>query len=269
MSESQASVDGIFSYMVKKAGKPAYYLYEPESGPVARPETRKHAMPVLNGRRETLTLDRNGFEFVDHETQINDFYDNNEVLSHYYAEVEALVKRATGANRVLVFDHNQRHGGEEKPKGVREPVRFAHNDYTEESGPQRIRDLLPEEAETLLQHRYVFINVWRPIRGPIEEAPLAVCDASSMRPDDFVATDLNYSDRSGEIYSVAHRDGHRWIYFPKMKPDEALLLKCFDSERDGRARFTAHSAFDDPNTPESPAPRESIEARTVAFFAPA
>lgn len=269
MSESQASVDGIFNYMVRKTGRPAYYLYEPESGPVERPETRKHSMPVLDGRGVSLTLDKNGFEIVHHETAIKNFYDNEEVLSRYYPEVEALVKRETGASRVLVFDHNQRHGGEEKPKGVREPVRFAHNDYTEVSGPQRIRDLLPDEAEALLNYRYVFINVWRPIRGPIEEAPLAVCDASSMRPEDFLATDLVYRDRSGEIYSVAHREGHRWIYFPKMRPDEAMLLKCFDSERDGRARFTAHTAFDDPNTPEGADPRESIEARTIAFFGPA
>jgi hypothetical protein len=51
-----------------------------------------------------------------------------------------------------------------------------------------------------------------------------------------------------------------------MRPDEVMLLKCFDSARDGRARFTAHSAFDDPNTRENAPPRESIEVRTLAFF---
>jgi hypothetical protein len=53
-----------------------------------------------------------------------------------------------------------------------------------------------------------------------------------------------------------------------MQKNEALLLKCYDSMEDGRARFSAHSAFDDPTSPPNAAPRESIEARTLVFFAP-
>jgi len=169
-----------------------------------------------------------------------------------------------------VFDHNVRCGpmAKEGKNGAREPVRFAHNDYTATSGPQRVRDLAGDEAEALLKNRVVFINVWRPIRGPVEEAPLAVCDAQSMRPADFVPTDLKYQDRTGEVYSVAFSPEHRWLYFPRMERDEALLLKCYDSSVDGRARWTAHTAFDDPTSPPAAAPRESIEARTIAFFAP-
>ncbi len=52
-----------------------------------------------------------------------------------------------------------------------------------------------------------------------------------------------------------------------MRRDEALVFKVFDSAKDGRARFTAHSSFNDPNTPAGAPPRRSIEARTLAFFA--
>lgn len=149
---------------------------------------------------------------------------------------------------------------------ARAPVRFAHNDYILKSGPQRVRDLMGDKAEVLLRNRLAFINVWRPIRGSIEEAPLAVCDARSMRPDDFVPTDLEYRDRTGEVYSVAFNPEHRWFYFSHMERDEALLLKCYDSSIDGSAQWTSHTAFDDPTSPPDPAPRESIEARTVAFF---
>jgi hypothetical protein len=89
-----------------------------------------------------------------------------------------------------------------------------------------------------------------------------------MTLDDFVATDLKYRDRTGEVYSVAFNPGHRWFYFPHMQRNEALLLKCYDSVEDGRARFTAHTAFEDPNSPSDAAPRESIEVRTLLFFAP-
>jgi hypothetical protein len=112
------------------------------------------------------------------------------------------------------------------------------------------------------------INVWRPIRGPVQESPLAVCDARSIAPKDFIPTDLVYRDRKGEIYSVAFNPSHRWFYFPQMQTNEALLLKCYDSVDDGRARFTTHSAFTDPTSPPDAPARESIEARTLAFFAP-
>ena len=122
---------------------------------------------------------------------------------------------------------------------MREPVKFAHNDYTVKSGPQRVRELVGDaEAEELLKHRYAYINVWRAVRGPIEEFPLAVCDAKSMERKDFVATDLKYRDRTGEVYSVAYNPTHRWFYFPQMRTDEALLLKCFDSDAQ-RTQFTA------------------------------
>jgi hypothetical protein len=182
--------------------------------------------------------------------------------------VEQLVKEITGAVRVHVFDHNVRCRPMAKrgENGAREPVKFAHNDYTLKSGPQRVRELLPAEAENLLKQRFVEINVWRPIRGPVEESPLAVCDATSMALQDFVATDLKYRDRTGEVYSVAFNPNHRWFYFPRMERDEVLLLKCYDSAEDGRARFTAHTGIDDPTSPPDATPRESIEVRTLAFF---
>ena len=129
-----------------------------------------------------------------------------------------------------------------------------------------MRDLFPKEADALLKRRFAFVNVWRPIVGPVKDSPLAVCDAQTIAPKDWVPTDLIYPDRVGEIYSVAFNDAHRWYFFPDMQPDEALLIKCYDSAKDGRARFAAHTAFDDPTAPADAPPRESIEARTIAFF---
>lgn len=273
-SEMAASrVEASLNYLAPTSEKPVTYMYRTENGTPQRTyHNIKHAVTILNGRTldERPALDREGFALVWHPTATVNFYDEAEVRAVYYPEVERLVKQATGATRVLVFDHNVRCAPMAKDgvNGAREPVRFAHNDYTLKSGPQRVRDLLGGEAEALLKHRFVFINVWRPIRGPVEEAPLAVCDARSMRQSDFVPTDLQYRDRTGEVYSVSYNPSHRWVYFPRMKREEALLLKCYDSAADGRARWTAHTAFDDPTSPPDAAPRESIEARTIAFFAP-
>ncbi len=247
------------------------YLYEPPEGVPARSGRNiKHTLPVYNGRdaADRLTLDGQGFAFVRHETKVVNFYDPDEVRRVYYPEVAQLVKDVTGAIRVVVFDHNVRCRPMAKAglNGAREPVKFAHNDYTLKSGPQRVRDLLGDEAEALLKHRFAEINVWRPIRGPVEETPLGVCDAQSMTLADFIPTDLKYRDRTGEVYSVAYSPTHRWYYFPRMQRNEALLLKCYDSAEDGRARFTAHTGFDDPTSPPNAAPRESIEARMLVFF---
>ena len=51
-----------------------------------------------------------------------------------------------------------------------------------------------------------------------------------------------------------------------MQPDEVLLLKCYDSRTDGRARFMPHTGFQNPTCPQDFVPRESIEARTLVVF---
>ena len=266
-------IEAPMNYLVDTGEKPVSYTYEPPPGVASRSgQIVKRTVPIINGRPvvDQITLDDQGFMLTQSPTAVRNFYDNEEVRTVYYPEVERLVKEKTGAARVIVFDHNVRNGSKEMRAklGVREPVKFAHNDYTLKSGPQRVRELVGDaEADELLKHRFAFINVWRPVRGPIEEFPLAVCDAKSMTLKDFVATDLKYRDRTGEVYSVAYSPAHRWFYFPRMRPEEALLLKCFDSD-ERRTRFTAHSAFEDPGSPANAAPRESIEARTILFFAP-
>ena len=234
-------------------------------------ETRE--VTIHNGRLHdgVFSLEREGFVLVRHETKMKDFYNEAEVKAIYYPEIEELVKRMTGSQRVRVFDHTLRaeNDATREEKFASRPVRSVHNDYTEWSGPQRVRDLLPkEEAEALLKHRFEVIQVWRPIRHRVASAPLAIADSQSIAAADLVGTERRYPDRVGEIYHLKYNPNHRWYYFPEMRPEEAIVFKCFDSMKDGRARWSAHAAFDDPNRlPDAPA-RESIEMRTLAFFAP-
>jgi hypothetical protein len=266
-----SQVNAPLNYLVWTGERPVSYQYEPPPGVPARTgQYSAYTVPVHDGRAlaDRLSLDQHGFALRTHASAVTDFTDDRVIRAAYYPEIEQLVKDATGAARVLVFDHNVRLGATDRPTGIREPVKRVHNDYTETSGPQRVRDLLGSEAEALLAHRYAFINVWRPIREPVLSSPLAVCDAQTIASTDLIPSDLKYRDRTGETYAVAYNARHRWFYFPRMRRNEALFLKCFDSATDGRARLTAHTAFDDPTTPPDAPPRESIEARTVAFFAP-
>jgi hypothetical protein len=231
----------------------------------------EHTVSIQNGRNAAseLSLDRQGFQLTRHQTAVTDFYDRQEVERAYYPEVERLLKEATGAEKVVIFDHQVRNIELSKrgEKDAREYAKVVHNDYTAKSGPRRVRDHLPtDEADERLKNRFAEINVWRPIRGPIESSPLAVCDAQSIAPQDFVASDLIYRDKVGETYRFLYNPNHRWFYFPRLERDEVILLKCYDSMEDGRARFTAHTAFEDPTSQADAAPRESIEVRALVFW---
>lgn len=260
------------NYIVPIGEKPFSYTYDPPPGkPWRNTAYEPRPMAVRDARRlaEQPTLESAGFTLVDAPSAVRDFYDERQLVDTYYGEVEALVKKLTGASKVVVFDHTIRDGRNIKrdDRGVREPVKRAHNDYTLRSAPQRVWDLLPpEEAERRLKKRYAIINVWRSIAGTIEQQPLGIVDARSVPFEDFIASDLIYRDRLGETYGVRHNPAHRWFYYPAMTADEAMVFKCYDSATDGRARWTAHSAFDDPTSPANARSRESVEIRTLVFF---
>ncbi|MDP6342406.1 MAG: CmcJ/NvfI family oxidoreductase [Alphaproteobacteria bacterium] len=228
-----------------------------------------HDMRPLAG---DLSLDREGFELLRHETTVDDLYDDQAVADAYDGEIEVLLKAATAADRVAIFDHTRRSDGPTgaaNPDGLRGPASRVHVDYTPKSGPQRARDAMgAAEVDRILGSggHIVQVNVWRPISGPVRRSPLALADAASIEPEELVATDQVFPDRVGEIYQLAHGPGQRWYWAPDMERDEVLLIKGWDSRDDGRAQFTPHGACRLANKdPEAP-PRESIETRTYLVF---
>jgi len=229
-----------------------------------------HRVAIHNGRplAERFALERNGFRFVRHDTKVKDFYDEDEIARVYYPEMVELIKAESGAKRVVVFDHTLRTADSEmrESKKIRDVVSRVHNDYTEWSAPQRVRDILPDEAEELLQRRFAIIQTWRPIRHPVETNPLAMADAQTLAPDDMIVSERRAPGRIGQTYAIRYNPAHKWYWFPRMRREEAYVFKVFDSMKDGRARWTAHTAFEDPTTPPHARPRESIEIRTMAFF---
>ncbi len=226
---------------------------------------------VYNGREdpEIFDLDVQGFTLTQHPSRVTDFYADEQLRSVYDAEIRKLIRSLTGAAEVVVFDHTRRSDDPavRAQLSIREPAATAHNDYTEASGPRRLRDLLPpEEAERWCANRFAIINVWRPIVGPVVRSPLVLCDARTIDARDLVVTERRARERTGEIYQLACNAAQRWVYFPLLRRDEALVFKCFDSATDGRARFAPHTAFHDPDTPASAAARQSIETRTIVRF---
>ena len=270
-----APVRAPLSFIRPQDEKPSFHSSAMTGGaPKIFFETEPHSVAIhdLRGFADSLSLDHEGFALRRHETAVADLYDDAAIEAAYVPEVKALLRWEFGASRVEVFDVTRRSdggAGAPNPDGPRGPATKVHVDYTTKSGPQRVEDLLgaAEAARLAAGARIVQVNVWRPIRGPVERSPLALADAASVRPQDLIATDQVFPDRVGEIYHLAYHPEQRWYYAPRMTRDEVLLIKGWDSLDDGRARFTPHSAFEDPNTPEGAAPRESIEVRTLVVIA--
>ncbi len=265
------TIEADLTYLARDAGKIVTYVAQPggrDERVGGDNETRR--VELHNGRRvaDQFDFERSGFRFVPHHTEVRDFSDDAEVRRTYYPECEALIKQVSGAKRVVVFDHTLRTASDaqRETQKIRDIVSRVHNDYTEWSGPQRVRDIMGVEAEALLAGRFAIIQVWRPINHPVESHPLAICDAQTVKPESLVINERRYEDRVGQTYSISFDPAQRWYWFPHMQPDEALVFKVYESLKDGRARWTAHSAFADPTAPPQARPRESIEIRTLAFF---
>lgn len=275
MSAATVAVEAELNYLRKTGERPVNYTYEPPPGVPRNSgvvDTRRVSIHNLRlAPSGELTLDRCGFQLVKHRSvlaQAEDYDDAKRIKALYYPEVEDTLRALTDAQKVLVFDHTLRDGTPEHGRaGVREPVRRVHDDQTFESAPNRVRRHLPPyEAEARLQRRFAIVNFWRPIGATVQRTPLAMCDARSIEPADLLPSDLVYPDWTGESYSFAWNPRHRWHYVSLQRTDEVTLLKVYDSNTDGTARLTAHTAFDDPTTPVDAPPRRSIEVRTLVFW---
>ena len=265
-------IEADLNYVIDTGETPIIYVDWPEEEHKARPPTYEaHRCLIENGRphQNEFSLPTHGFTFLYHPSKVNNFYDADSITNGYDAEVAELIKSQTGASRVLVFDHTFRTANQTvaNQNNTRGPVKAAHNDYTDRSARQRLRDILPtNEAEECLKRRFSIVQTWRPIRHPVQSEPLAICDGRTIPNRGFVPIQRRYSHRTAETYHISYHPDHLWYYFPDMTPDEVIVFKVFDSDHSKGVPFTAHTAFDDPNTPIDARRRESVESRALVLF---
>lgn len=266
-SDRQDAIEATIRYVVP--GEKAVFYPTDRERSYWPPE--EHRVRIANMRPHTgeLSLERNGFVLVHAPSAVANFYDADEVRRVYYPEIEALVRRLLGAEKVLVFGEVARSDSTVTGDG-RKPAYGAHVDYGERTVRQFAADILGHEAAARwLERRFVLMNLWRPIRT-VYRTPLALCDASTVRE-----SDLNDSEVRGGLndphrpslygFNLSYNPEHRWYYVPRMQPEEILAFKLFDSDRT-RVQWTGHTAFDDPTAAPDAPPRESIEVRTISFL---
>jgi hypothetical protein len=266
------AVEADIEFLVPGLLHPFCYGGEAEPGAPAPSATfESHRVRIEDVRAGfSPSLDSHGAALLLAPTTVRNFYDDDELLGRYYPESAELIRATLGASRVVVYDHNVRRGTRLKLRPDRydqgRPVHHAHADYTPESARRRLSDEFGAEATALARGRWLQVNLWRPLRAPLRDAPLALCDGACLTPASLQATELRYPERSGEIYYLTHDAGQRWFYASDMGLDEAWLFKNHDSAPAGRAQAAPHAAFADPRRQPHVPPRESIEVRAFAFF---
>ncbi|HEY1103756.1 MAG TPA: CmcJ/NvfI family oxidoreductase [Burkholderiaceae bacterium] len=277
LPRSTHAVAAGMSYLQPTSIRPWSYAYQPPPGTPwenCAYETRQMAIADARSTQQRPTLDREGFSLWDAPTAVQDFLDEPAVKTTYYREAAELALAVTGARQAYVFDHLVRRReadrsaltfGRGSSNGRAATNGRVHNDYTEASGRKRLELVLGNAMAAQHVRRYSIINIWRAINGPVQDTPLAVCDARTLATSDLVEADVRYPRRSGEIYLLLHSPLHRWHYFSRMDRHEALVFKQYDSQVSGVSRFTPHAAFDLPNPPPDAPLRESIELRCLVI----
>jgi hypothetical protein len=266
------------AYLAPTTERPYNYMYEPPTG-TAQQNCEYRVSPVwikdARAMASPPSIHVEGFALWDAPTAVTDFTDEDAIRNRYYAETAELAKYVTGADHAHIFDHQVRQREAGRPAltfgrrgdGSRPGAAGRiHNDYTEGSGQKRFDIVALDEKVRVTAQRFAIVNIWRSIGGKIVDTPLALCDARSISVKDLVVTDLIYRDRSGELYLVQESPRHRWAYFSEMDRSEALVFKQYDSQVNGVARFTPHSAFDLPEVPLGAPLRQSIEIRCLVTY---
>ena len=265
-------VEADLNYIVDDGQKPVMYVDWPEEEHKAHPpKYEAHRCRIYDARpiADQFNLRDHGIAFATIPSKVKDFYDTVEVERVYNDEVSAIIKDAIGAANVVVFDHTFRTLNDAilETNNTREPVKAVHNDYTDRSARQRLRDIVgDEEAEELLKKRFAIVQTWRPINHPVFTEPFALADGSTIPSSGFVAMERRYSHRTAETYHISYDPNHVFYYLSEMTPEETYIFKVYDSDKMAGVPFTGHTAFDDPTSSPHAKPRESVETRALAFF---
>ncbi|MDE2561457.1 MAG: hypothetical protein KGL48_04345 [Sphingomonadales bacterium] len=260
-------MEALIAYSGRRFARPRYYANAHERDEV---EILLVPMAMHDARVAGTDIDREGFRIVRHESAVKDFADREEVARIHPGEIEELVRRETGADRVVVSSPGLLRFSERSGKAGSlnnsMPARFAHIDISDATAAA----FAGRSAGGRPYARCCHYNVWRAISAPPQDVPLAFCDARTLAAADLIAADAVFDEPGKPEWSfeglvIAHNPAHRWFHFPDMRADEAVLFKTNDSDP-ARAHSVPHVAFDLPGAPEDAPPRVSIEMRAIAFW---
>ena len=234
---------------------------------------RVHNARLLN---PPATVDVQGFQLVKQTTKVTNFLDMDTAISEFYPECSEVVKQITGCADTYVTQHQYRNGFNNLPEGHPKRMQPTPNGSPGGYGGTHsdISPMAENRWDDIVDNRHcAMFNLWRSIdlENDIETMPLAVLDMTSLTFDDMVAADAwggPTKDQQHLVsYRLAYNPEQRWYYYPKMKPDEMLVFKQYDTRQsDPTMRQAYHGAVVDPCTTDDSPLRQTIEVRVLALF---
>ncbi|RFN50508.1 hypothetical protein FIE12Z_5271 [Fusarium flagelliforme] len=229
--------------------KPYNFHYVPKSDvPLHNLQRSYHSVRLRSLRPlvPILTLDKQGFEVerLDTRMQYEDFRDEQLIDDVYFSELEDHFTKKLGAKKIRPLDFQLRLRDREfpyfegKPSAKPQPSLMTHVDVTPEATKSIIRELYEDTAEEILKGRYQIITVWRPLRVPVRDWPLALCDASTVSLSDMVENDVIYPNYVAENLMIHYSERQRWYWLPDQAEDEVLVFKAVDSDKNKYNRMS-------------------------------
>ena len=116
------------------------------------------------------------------------------------------------------------------------------------------------------QLKLIVPSVWKPLRGPVRDWPLALCDPTTVALEDAHPGDLVYDDYVVENCQLHYAKDQQWYFLSDQRPDEAWAFIQTDSSTAQTRVGVPHSSFPMPPTEQGGLPRESIEIRCLVYF---
>ncbi|KAH6861171.1 hypothetical protein BKA58DRAFT_368675 [Alternaria rosae] len=251
--------------------QPAADLHLPRTNAIR--ETHVIDIHDIRCEEKPPEMDKQGFAVLRLQSQLGytDYFNEVQVRQIYYPELQSALKDMFGATWVHVLEHTLRQRHPEFPISTGsdydsyQPTLMAHIDSTHDYTMEEVLKAKGPDA-ALEKGRYMLVNSWKPLKGPLYDWPLALCDASTANAtEDFVRGDIVYTTHVTENYRVHHSEQQRWFYLSRQTPSELLIFKQSDS-KDGACASVPHTSFENPATPVTEAPRESIETRNIIFI---
>ncbi|KAI0147059.1 hypothetical protein GGR57DRAFT_264726 [Xylariaceae sp. FL1272] len=270
---------GSMRFLKPNSWDPSEKLYELEYLPndgLAERNYQTHqvdGIPIRDMRplKGKLSLDREGFMILDLPSHMmyEDFLDEAKLREVYAEELRTCLLKALGASAVFIHECVIRKRA--KPgfvrgvldKGYGLPIPLAHTDYTLEYISKLIGQLCGDKADNIRQRRHQMINVWKPLRGPLRDWPLAMCDVRTVASGDLEPLDEVHDSDVLESYQVLYNPTQEWWYLSNQGADEILVFKGADSKASGAV---PHGSFRDPRCPVDEPKRESVEFRILVVY---
>lgn len=258
--------------------KPYKLSYEPINSSIPRtnhkPEVHQVEVHDLRQSPLRMSLDKNGFEVHRLNTcmKYEEFFDEQKISGVYLKELQQLVKKVCGGRKAIPLDAEIRRRHATFPTSTGENYQFpqpaflTHIDVTVAGAREIIKKLYPTAAEEILKARIQCVTVWKPLKGPVEDWPLALCDATTLGPSDVVPSDVVYQKVATENYLVHFSDKQKWYYLDRQQPDEVFMFKAADSEP-GQSARCAHGSFNTHKQVPDSSRRESVDVRVLVLHA--